>query len=249
MQSIVCLNAPIRKRRAINKSTLPMAKWPIDDTPREKLINKGPGSLTDTELLALILNTGHYEKSAVDLAQEILVKASYNLGELGRLDVNQFKDIKGIGAVKACSIVAAMELSRRKQAGLMLSKTTVRSSHHVALHFKPLLADQVHESFHVLYLNHANQVLKSSCIGIGGINSCSADVRIILREALELYATQILLCHNHPSGNLKPSSADLMLTEKIEKAATTMNIHLLDHIIVSKAGYYSMREEGFLNNK
>jgi DNA repair protein RadC len=220
--------------------------WAIDDKPREKLINKGTTALSDAELLAILLNNGHKQKSAVTLAQEVLQSASNNLGEMSKLNVRQLKKIRGIGDAKAVTIVAAMELARRKQAGYMHAKKTVGKGRDAALYFKPLLSDYNYESFHVLYLNNASRVLQNRCISIGGISSTLADPKIIFREALELGATHIILCHNHPSGSLKPSNSDIETTKKLKAAGHLFDISVLDHIIVSEAGYCSMAEEGIL---
>lgn len=220
--------------------------WATDDQPREKLINKGTNALSDAELLAILLNEGHKEKSALTLAQEVLRAASHNLGEMGKLTIQQLTKIKGIGTAKATKIVALMELARRRQAGYMLEKKTIRQGRDAALYFKPLLGDASLESFHVLFLNHACRVLQNRCISIGGITGTVVDPKVIFREALAVGATQIILCHNHPSGNLRPSHADIQLTEKLKSAGRLLDITVLDHIIVSEAGYCSMVEEGFI---
>lgn len=220
--------------------------WAADDQPREKLINKGSTALSDAELLAILLNNGHKQKSALSLAQEILRASSNNLGEMGKLNIQQLTKIPGIGTAKASTIVAAMELARRRQAGYMLAKKTVRSGVEAALYFKPILGDANRESFHVLYLNHACRVLQHRCVSTGGMTGTIVDVRIIFKEALELGATQIILCHNHPSGNLRPSTADIAITKKLSEAGLVFDIRVLDHIIVSEAGYCSMVEERFI---
>lgn len=220
--------------------------WAEDDKPREKLVSRGVNALTDAELLAIILNKGHRHKSAIDLAQEILRSAASNLCELGKQSVNQLKKIRGVGDAKAIAIVATMELSRRRQASYTLQKKTIRSGSDAALYFKPLLGDHPTESFYAMYLNAASKIIRSSCISTGGITNTFADPRVIFKEALELGATHIILCHNHPSGNLKPSTSDINITKKIKDAGLLLDITVLDHIIVSEAGYCSMAEEGFI---
>jgi DNA repair protein RadC len=220
--------------------------WAEDDKPREKLINKGTAALSDAELLAILLNNGHKQKSALTLAQEVLRVCSRNLSEMGKLNLHQLKKIKGIGTAKAAIIIAAMELARRRQAGYMHGKKTIQRGSDAALYFKPLLGDANFESFHVLYLNNACRVLQSRCISTGGITNTVVDAKIIFREALELGATRIILCHNHPSGNLRPSAADIHITKKLKEAGSLFDISVLDHIIVSEAGYCSMVEEGFI---
>lgn len=220
--------------------------WAVDDQPREKLITKGSTALSDAELLAILLNNGHKRKSALSLAQEILRLSSNNLGELSKLNVQQLKKLQGVGTAKASAIVAAMELARRRQAGYMHAKKTIRTAAEAALYFKPLLGDSCYESFHVLYLNHASRVLQHRCISNGGITGTVVDTGLILRAAVELGSTQLILCHNHPSGNLRPSATDIHTTKKLIQAAGLFDIRVLDHIIVSEAGYCSMAEEGFI---
>ncbi|SFW55906.1 RadC family protein [Chitinophaga sancti] len=228
---------------------VPINKWRTDDQPRQKLVIKGIETLSDAELLALLLNTGHKHKSALLLAQEILSKSSNNLQELGKVNVNQLRRLRGIGEAKAARIVAALELGRRRQAGNVLFKNTIHNGQDAALYFKPILGDCPNERVHVLFLNFAHKVIKDCCISQGGISSAFADVRIILREALELGATSIILCHNHPSGNLNPSQSDILFTKKVVQAASILDILVLDHIIVSQAGYYSMNEEGLMSEE
>lgn len=223
-----------------------MKNWAEDDRPREKLIRKGTNALSDAELLAILLNNGHKQKSALNLAQEILQLSGNNLGEISKLNVRQLKRLKGIGNAKAVVIVAAMELARRRQACYMRRRKMISNGSDAALYFKPLLGDNNYESFHVMYLNNANRVLEHRCISTGGITSTLADPRIIFREALELGATRLILCHNHPSGNLKPSNADIDLTKKVKAAGKLLDITIVDHIIVSDAGYCSMAEEGII---
>ncbi|WPQ61229.1 DNA repair protein RadC [Chitinophaga sancti] len=246
MKSIVSVNARgaiiDRQHRALTS----MGRWPLDDFPREKLINKGISSLSDAELIAILLNTGSKGKSAMNLAQEILTTASYSLNELGKFSFNQLKRIKGIGIAKAAILLAAIEVGRRRQAGSMLPKKTIVSGKDAALYFKPLLGDQQFESFHVLFLNQASKVIANRCISIGGITFCPADVRIILKEALDLNATQLILCHNHLSGSLNAGQADQMFTNKIMEGARLLDIYVKDHIVVSFVGYYSFREESFI---
>lgn len=217
-----------------------------DDKPREKLLQNGPAGLSEVELLAILLNSGYREKSALDLAREILLAADNNLGELGRLTIAQLKKIKGVGEVKALSIIAAMELARRRQAGYMREKKTIQGGRDAALYFKPILSDSPFEAFYTLYLNSACRVIRYRCISTGGMSSTVVDPKLIFREALELGASRLLLCHNHPSGSLRPSTADINLTHKLKEAGKLFDIEVLDHIIVSEAGYCSMVEEGII---
>jgi len=230
----------------LSEGYVSLKKLPTDDKPREKLMRKGPAALSDAELLAILLNNGTKQKSAIELGREILRAASNNLPELGKLNVRQLKKLRGIGDAKAVTIVAAMELARRKQAGYMREKQVISRGADAALFFKPLLADNSHEAFYVLYLTHNCRVLHYRCISSGGISSTVVDSRLIFREALETGAARLLLCHNHPSGSLSPSFADIGLTRKIKEAGRLFDIEVIDHIIVSEAGYYSMVEEGVI---
>jgi DNA repair protein RadC len=228
----------------VNPLYVSIRDWAPDDQPREKLIKKGTGALSDAELLAILLNNGHKQKSAIALAQEVLQAACNNLNELGRLNVRQLKKLKGVGNAKAVAIIAAMELGRRRQAGSMSKKKVIRRGAEAALFFKPLLSDYDHEAFYVVYLNHNCRVLHYRCISNGGMCSTVVDPKLIFKEALELGASRLLLCHNHPSGSLSPSFSDIGLTRKLKEAGKLFDIDVMDHIIVSEAGYYSMVEEG-----
>ena len=221
-------------------------QWAKDDRPREKLLAKGPTVLSNSELIAILINHGTKEKSAVEVAQEILRLGKDNLNELGKLSVKEFMKIKGIGEAKAISIVAAMELGRRRQATPHREKSVVTSSSDVANYLQTLLKDYKHEVFAVLFLNRSNKINHFQIISEGGITGTVADPRIILKKALEEDAVSIILCHNHPSGSLKPSKADEELTMKIKEAARYFDIKVLDHLIVSDDGYYSFADEGIL---
>jgi DNA repair protein RadC len=207
---------------------------------------KGPESLSDSELLAILLVNGTRSKSALDLAKEILNLGKNNLPELGKLTVKQLTKIKGIGEAKAITIVAALELGRRRQALGFLEKEVITSSNDVAKFLQTILQDYRHEVFAVLFLNRANKVNHFEIISEGGITGTVADPRIILKKALEQDAVSLILCHNHPSGSLQPSKADEELTIKIREASKYFDIKVLDHIIVSEAGHYSFADEGLL---
>jgi DNA repair protein RadC len=220
--------------------------WAKDDRPREKLLLKGPESLSDSELLAILIGNGTRQKSALDLAREVLKAARGGLSGLGRLSIRDLMKVPGIGPAKAISVAAALELGRRCGAGSFSDKPQVTSSQEVALQLQALLKDHRHEVFAVLYLNRANRVNHFEIISEGGITGTVADPRIILRHALEEDAVGLILCHNHPSGNLRPSRADEELTVKIREAARFFDIRLLDHLIVSNEGYFSFADEGLL---
>ncbi len=221
-------------------------EWAKDDRPREKLMTIGAKNLSDSELLAILIHNGTVKKSAVDLAKEVLKLGNDDLNELGILSIQQLTQISGIGEAKAITIVAAMELGRRRQLGSLPNKEQVFSSKDVALFLKERLKDYAHEVFSVIYLNNANKIISFEIVSEGGITGTMADSRIILKKALEKNAVSVILSHNHPSGNLKPSRADMQLTERIKQAAQLFDIKVLDHIIVSIEGYYSFADEGIL---
>lgn len=220
--------------------------WASDDRPREKLVNKGPLALSDSELLAILIHHGTREKSAVELAREIMQLGKNNLQELGRLTVKEIMKVKGIGLAKGIAIVAALELGRRRQAAISLEKPVIKGSRDIAGYMQSLLSDLSHEVFAVVFLNRANKLLHFEIISRGGITGTVADPRVILKKALEEEAVGLILCHNHPSGNLSPSRADEELTRKIKQAAAFFDISVLDHIIVSSTGYFSFADEGLL---
>lgn len=230
----------------VNKPSTSIKNWATDDRPREKLLVKGASALSNSELIAILLNNGSKNKSAVELAKDILKLGQDNLNELGKLTFKDLKKIKGIGEAKSVTIVAALELGRRRQASASLEKPIVRSSREIAEYLQALIKDYSYEVFAVIFLNRANKIKHFEIISRGGITGTVADPRVILRKALEEEATSIILCHNHPSGNLKPSYADEELTRKIKEAASFMDIKVIDHIIVSEDGYYSFADEGIL---
>lgn len=221
-------------------------QWAIDDRPREKLLAKGPAVLSNSELLAILILNGSGGKSAVELAQDVLRLGKDNLNELGKLSIKDLTKVKGIGEAKAVTIAAALELGRRRQAVASIEKTVVSSSADVATYLQTSLRDYKHEVFAVIFLNRANKINDFKIISEGGITGTVADPRIILKKALEQDAVSIILCHNHPSGSLKPSRADEELTHKIKEAAKYFDIKVLDHLIVSDDGYYSFADEGIL---
>lgn len=221
-------------------------EWAADDRPREKLLSKNAQNLTDSELLAILINQGTREKNAVDLAKELLHSVKYNLMELGKLGIHDLLKIKGIGQVKAVVILAALELGRRRHCMGALDKPVVRDSHQVANYLRVMLQDHNREIFAVLFLNQANRVNHFEVVSQGGITGTVADPRIILKKALETNAVNVILCHNHPSGNLNPSRADEELTFKIREAAKYFDIKVIDHIIVSDDGYFSFADSGMM---
>jgi DNA repair protein RadC len=229
-----------------NKPSTSIKNWAADDRPREKMVSKGAAILSNSELIAILINNGSKDKSAVDLAKEVLRLGSDNLNELGKLTLKDFQKIKGIGIAKAITIAVALELGRRRQAAATLDKPVIQSSKDIAQYLKALLKDFTYEVFAVLFLNQANKINHFEIVSRGGITGTVADPRIILKKALEQDATSIVLSHNHPSGSLKPSKADEVLTQKIKSAAQYFDIKVIDHIIVSEEGFYSFADEGLL---
>jgi DNA repair protein RadC len=220
--------------------------WAADDRPREKLLSKTTSSLTDSEILAILIGQGTREKNAVTIAKELLGSVKNNLNELGRLDIHDLLKLNGIGKVKAAVILAALELGRRRHITGALEKPVVRDSKQVAGYLQVMLQDQCREVFGVIFLNQANRVNHFEIVSQGGITGTVADPRLILKKALEFHAVNLILCHNHPSGNLKPSKADEELTFKIREAARYFDIKVIDHIIVSHDGYFSFADEGMM---
>ncbi len=222
-------------------------QWASDDQPRQKLLLKGAENLSDSELLAILINHGIPGKSALSLAKELLQLCKNDLHSMGNLSVQSIckLGIKGLGAAKAISIAAALELGLRRHQ-LIVKKEVVKSSKDVAEFLRAKIAHKAHEVFLVLYLNHGNRIISIDTISEGGITATVVDIRLILKKAVLNDATSILLCHNHPSGNLQPSKADEQITAKIKDAASFFDIKLLDHIIVSTDGYYSFADEGLL---
>lgn len=219
--------------------------WSSEDRPRERLLLQGKESLSTTELLAIIIGTGTRQRSAIELSREILQKAENNLARLSELNISELCTIKGVGKAKAISIVAALELSKRKQAGENKIEL-IGSSKDVYHFFGPKLEAKAYEEFWMLMLNRRNQIIRPYRISEGGISGTVADPKKIFKAALENNACSIILCHNHPSGNLNPSNADRSLTKKLKNAATQLDIQLLDHIIVALGGYYSFADNGDL---
>jgi DNA repair protein RadC len=217
-----------------------------EDRPREKLSINGASSLSDAELIAIIIGSGNNEETAVQLSQRILNSVSNNLNALGKLSVKDLMAYKGIGEAKAIMIVAAMELGRRKGAAESVKRQSIRSSNDAYLLFYPLLCDISHEELWIALTNSACKVIEKMKISQGGLSESSADLRFIMKAAINTTCHGIILCHNHPSGNLQPSRADDALTTRLKEAATLMNIRLLDHIIISDKHYYSYADEGRL---
>jgi DNA repair protein RadC len=228
------------------KGGFSIKSWAEDDRPREKLLAKGKTALSDAELIAILIGSGTPKISAVDLSKEILQKVQNNLNELARCSVQDLMRHKGIGEAKAISIITALELGRRRREAEILDRKKIASSSDIFELMQPHLGDLGHEEFHVIFLSNSNKILKRERISSGGITGTVADVRLIMKSALEQSATAIVLCHNHPSGTIKPSQADIVLTNKVKSAGEILDIKVLDHIIVTLKEYYSFADEGML---
>lgn len=220
--------------------------WAMEDRPREKLLSKGIGSLSNAELIAILIGSGTRNESAVDLAKKILRNSSNNLYELGRTDLQELMKNKGIGNAKALAIMAAMELGRRRKESGLPEREKVNGSHEVFRLFHPLLNDLPHEEFWALLLNRANRVIEKFRVSQGGISGTVIDIRIIMKRSLEKLCSSLILCHNHPSGNLRPSEADIKITGKLKNASALMDIQLIDHLIVADNSYFSFADEGMI---
>lgn len=225
---------------------LSIKEWSLEDRPREKLLSKGISSLSDAELIAIIIGSGSRDESAVELSKRILGSVQHNLNELGKLTVDDLQKYRGIGEAKAIGIVAAMELGRRRKLSENLDRQKITSSQDIYELFHPLLADLPHEEFWVLLLNRSNKIIERVKISQGGISGTVTDVRLILKLALEKLASSLILCHNHPSGNSQPSDADRIITQKVKESGKLMDVSLLDHIIVTDGKYFSFADEGIL---
>lgn len=220
--------------------------WNEDDRPREKLAIKGRSSLSDTELLAIIMGSGNRTESAVELAKKILQSANNNWNELAKYSIEDLCKFKGIGEAKAISIITALEIGRRRNSQEILERNKISSSKDAAIVFQQQIGDLPNEEFWVMFLNQGNRIIKTEQISRGGITQTSVDIRLIFKRALELTTTAIILSHNHPSGNLVPSSADKSITKKIKEGANLLDIQVLDHVIVSQKNYFSFADQGLI---
>lgn len=220
--------------------------WSQDDQPREKLLNKGKQVLSDAELVAILIGSGNRDESAVALCKRILASTNNNLNELGKRSVKQLMDFKGIGEAKAITIVAALELGRRRRGEKAMEKLIITSSVSVFEMMQPILGDLQHEEFWIIYLSNSNKVIFKNQLSKGGITGTLVDVRLVLKKALEVGATGLILCHNHPSGTLKPSEPDKLITQKLKKAALSIDIKVLDHLIITENAYFSFADENLL---
>lgn len=226
--------------------SLSIKSWAEDDRPREKLVAKGRAVLSHAELIAIIIGSGSRDESAVELSKRILHSVDNNLNELGKVSIPDLMKFKGIGEAKAISIAASLELGRRRKAESSQGKPKIASSRDAFDVIYPALADLPHEEFWLILLNQNNKVIDTVCISRGGVAGTVADAKIILKAALEKLAPSIILSHNHPSGNLKPSKADIDLTKKLKEGAKLLDISVLDHLIIGDTNYFSFADQGLM---
>jgi len=220
--------------------------WAEEDRPREKLLLKGKTTLSDAELIAILIGSGSRDESAVDLSKRILSSASNNLNQLGKVSIDELQKFKGIGEAKAISIAAALELGRRRKESDPIKRAKVTQSSVVFDYMREVMDDLPHEEFWVLLLNRGNQILEKVNISKGGVSQTVVDAKIVFKMAIDKLASSIILCHNHPSGNLKPSEADKQLTKKIKEAGIILDLPILDHLIFADNKYLSFADEGLL---
>ncbi|MEM1324181.1 MAG: DNA repair protein RadC [Bacteroidota bacterium] len=227
-----------------SNNNLNIKAWAEEDRPREKFRNMGKKHLTDAELLAILLNTGSRAETAVGLAQRILRSVGNNLNALGKCSVKELMVFRGIGEAKAITIASALEIGRRRQLSSTVQQAQMRSSKDAYQLIAPALRDLKQEEFWILLLNRSNRFIGKTCISTGGVSGTVVDAKVIFKRAIESLASSIILCHNHPSGNLKPSLADIKITQKLKRAGDSLDIAVLDHIIITDNSYYSFADEG-----
>ena len=225
---------------------MPIKSWAEDDRPREKLLQKGKSVLSDAELLAIIIGSGSKNVSAVSLSKIILASIDNNLNRLGKMSVSDLKKFKGIGEAKAITIITALELGRRKRLEEATEFKKITSSKAVFNLMQPIIGELHHEEFWIVYLNNSNKIVHKEQLSKGGLTGTLVDGRLVFKKAIELYATAIILCHNHPSGKLHPSATDTSITKKLIQAGDTLDIKVLDHVIITENAYFSFADENLL---
>ena len=234
----------LKKQYSVNKLTIP--SWSVADRPREKYISSGSRSVSDTELIAILLRCGTPDLSALDLAKKLLSLNNNSLNQLSQMSIHELTKINGIGKVKAITLHAAFELGRRRRAEPIVYKKKISQSQDIVDLLQSKLAELSHEEFWVIYLNQASCMIEMECISKGGWSQTAVDVRMIIKKAIDLQAPALILCHNHPSGNVKPSKEDMTITHNIISAAEFFNIKIMDHIILHRDVHYSFCSEGLL---
>lgn len=233
--------------KTLNQNIMKTIKsWAEEDRPREKMLSKGKEALSNSELLAILIGSGNSKESAVDLSRRILSDKNDNLIEMSKLNINELMKYNGIGEAKAVSIMAALELGRRRRYSEALEQPSIKNSKIAYECFYAYLSDLNHEQFWIMLLNNANKIIKLKQIGVGGMTGTTADPKKIFKCALENNAASVMLCHNHPSGNTTPSNADKQITNNLIKAGQFLEIKILDHIIIGNDNYFSFADEGLL---
>jgi DNA repair protein RadC len=240
--------SPIKKKILMERyeNHFPIKNWAEEDRPREKLQLKGKNALSDAELIAILLGTGNRSESAVDLAKRILSVAGENLIEVSRMGIHELMEFKGIGEAKALTLIAALELAKRRNESEVMAKEKIASSRDAYEIFRSVMSDQPYESFWIILMNKANKVIRKCNISEGGVSGTVVDPKKIYKIALDLHASSMILGHNHPSGNIQPSEADQKITKKIRDAGLMLDVAVLDHLIIGDDKYYSFADEGTL---
>ena len=228
------------------KNSFSIKSWAEDDRPREKLLSKGKQALSDAELIAILIGSGSRNESAVELSKRILASINNNLSSLGKLSVTDLMKFKGIGEAKAISIITALELGRRRRLEEALELPKITGSKAIFDIMQPLIGEIATEEFWIIYLNNSNKILHKSQLSSGGLTGTVVDVRLVFKKAVEINSTAIILCHNHPSGNTKPSDADIQLTKKMKLGGETLDVKVLDHVIITEKAYFSFADEGLI---
>jgi DNA repair protein RadC len=229
--------------------SFPITEWAEEDRPREKMMKKGVAALSNAELLAIIMRSGSRQDNAVELARKVLLDFKNNLGELGKATLSQLKNHKGMGETKAISIIAALELGRRRNTDEIIEKKVIMTSKDIFMLFHPMLSDLPHEEFWLLFLNNSCRMIDMKRLSAGGLANTVVDVRLIVKMAIDHLASRIALCHNHPSGRASPSQNDMTVTRKVNEGAALLDIQLIDHVIIADNKYYSFADEGLIENK
>ncbi len=229
-----------------NPTPFSIKHWADDDKPREKLLQKGRSILSDAELIAILIGSGSRAESAVELSKRILASVNNNLNELGKLSVQQLMQFKGIGEAKAVTIAAALEMGRRRRGEVAMKIQKITQSRDAFELLQPIMGELEHEEFWILFLNNSNKVMHKAQLSKGGITGTLVDVRLIMKQALELGAVALILAHNHPSGTLRPSTADKQITQKVRQAGEALDVKVLDHLIITQRDYFSFADNALL---
>jgi DNA repair protein RadC len=225
---------------------LTIKSWAVEDRPREKLMLQGKEKLTDAELITILIGSGTKEESALELSKRILSSVNNNINQLASLPLEKLMEFKGIGEARAINIITALELGKRRHFTQVKQKSKIKSSKDVFRIIHPIIGELEHEEFWVLFLNNSNKVISKKQLSKGGITATMVDVRLLFKRAVELTSVGVIVCHNHPSGKLSPSNSDKQLTAKIKKAGDTLDIKLLDHLIITQKEYFSFADNGLI---